>query len=115
MVGINPQHITPMLIDLGSQASVRSFVAALNAVCLPRVEEPQRSPEGFEISVATSPVGHFLLMADAAFELSGQHWSRGNRQQAGRAAFAKPLSTKAINLARSAELWTLSEKMVGLA
>lgn len=54
-------------------------------------------------------------MADAAFELSGQHWSRGNRQQAGRAAFAQLLSTKAINLARSAELWTLSEKMVGLA
>ena len=73
-VGINPQHITPMLIDLGSQASVRSFVAAFNAngmpldalVCnaavyLPRVKEARRSPEGFEISIATNHFGHFLL------------------------------------------------------
>ncbi len=73
-LGIEPQHITPMLIDLGSQASVRNFVATFNAsglpldalVCnaavyLPRVKEPQRSPEGFEISVATNHFGHFLL------------------------------------------------------
>ena len=85
------------------------------AVCPPCVKEPLRSPEGFEIILATSHFGHFLLMADAAFGLSGQHWSRGNRQQAGRAAFAQLLSTKVINLARSAELWPLSEKMVGLA
>jgi protochlorophyllide reductase len=272
-LGIAPQHVTPTLIDLGSQASVRNFVAAFAAigmpldalVCnaavyLPRVKEPQRSPEGFEISVATNHFGHFLLsrlllpvlqqstrpaprlialgtvtansaefggkvpipapadlgdlqglkagfkapvamidgkpfkpgkaykdsklcnmmmsrefhsryhadtgvvfntlypgcvadtalfrdtpqafrtifpwfqknitkgyvtqtlagervaqvVADAGFELSGQHWSWGNRQQEGRAAFAQPLSTKATNLARSAELWTLTEKMVGL-
>lgn len=273
-LGIAPQHITPLLIDLGSQTSVRSFVAAFKAsglpldalVCnaavyLPRVTEPQRSPEGFEISVATNHFGHFLLsrlllpelqklarpaprlvtlgtvtansaefggkvpipapadlgdlqglkagfkapiamidaqpfkpgkaykdsklcnmmmsrefhsryhadtgvvfntlypgcvadtalfrdtpqmfrtifpwfqknitkgyvtqtlagervaqvVADAGFELSGQHWSWGNRQKPGVAAFAQPLSTKATNLALSAELWTLSEKMVGLA
>jgi protochlorophyllide reductase len=54
------------------------------------------------------------VVADAGFELSGQHWSWGNRQQAGRAAFAQPLSTQATNLARSAELWTLTEQMVGL-
>ena len=73
-LGIAPQNITPMLIDLGSQASVRNFVAAFAAsglpldalvrdaaVYLPRIKEPQRSPEGFEISVATNHFGHFLL------------------------------------------------------
>jgi len=55
------------------------------------------------------------VVADAGFELSGQHWSWGNRQRVGAAAFAQPLSTKATNLARSAELWTLTEKMVGVA
>ena len=61
-------------IDLGSQASVHSFVAAFRAtgrsldalVCnaavyLPRATEPVRSPEGYEISVATNHFGHFLL------------------------------------------------------
>jgi protochlorophyllide reductase len=73
-VGLKPGQFTPMLIDLGSQASVRNFVAAFRAsgktldslVCnaavyLPRVKEPQRSPEGYEISVATNHFGHFLL------------------------------------------------------
>jgi protochlorophyllide reductase len=54
-VGLKPGQFTPMRIDLGSQASVRSFVAAFRAsgktldslVCnaavyLPRVKEPQR-------------------------------------------------------------------------
>jgi protochlorophyllide reductase len=65
---------TLMEIDLGSLASVRQFVAqfrrsgrALNAlVCnaavyLPRLRAPMRSPEGYEISVATNYFGHFLL------------------------------------------------------
>jgi protochlorophyllide reductase len=55
-------------------ASVRGFVAAFRAtglpldalllnaaVYLPRLTEPMRSPEGFEISVATNYFGHFLL------------------------------------------------------
>jgi protochlorophyllide reductase len=61
-------------IDLGSLQSVRRFVAefrrsgrelnalVLNAaVYLPRLKEPARSPEGYEISVATNYFGHFLL------------------------------------------------------
>ena len=61
-------------IDLGSQASVRSFVGRFlsgglplhalvcnAAVYLPLLKEPQRSPEGYEISVATNHFGHFLL------------------------------------------------------
>lgn len=65
---------TLLEIDLGSLASVRQFVAefrrrgrTLNAlVCnaavyLPRLQAPMRSPEGYEISVATNYFGHFLL------------------------------------------------------
>jgi protochlorophyllide reductase len=61
-------------IDLGSLQSVHRFVTefrrsgrelnalVLNAaVYLPRLREPARSPEGYEISVATNYFGHFLL------------------------------------------------------
>ena len=65
-------------IDLGSQASVRQFVSEFQrtsretgrtlealvcnaAVYMPRLETPARSPEGFEISVATNHFGHYLL------------------------------------------------------
>jgi protochlorophyllide reductase len=61
-------------IDLGSQASVRDFVARFRAgglplnalVCnaavyLPLLKEPAHSPEGYEISVATNHFGHYLL------------------------------------------------------
>jgi protochlorophyllide reductase len=63
-----------MHLDLGSLESVRSFHAAFRArdrpldalICnaatyLPQLKEPARSPEGFEISVATNYLGHFLL------------------------------------------------------
>lgn len=65
---------TIMPIDLGSLASVRAFVDAFRAsgrpldalVCnaatyMPRLVEPLRSPEGYELSVATNYFGHFLL------------------------------------------------------
>jgi len=71
---INPEQISLQQIDLGSQQSVRDFVKAfaarqqpLNAlVCnaavyLPLLKQPMRSPEGYEISVATNHLGHFLL------------------------------------------------------
>jgi protochlorophyllide reductase len=61
-------------IDLGAQASVRDFAARFTAgglplqalVCnaavyLPLLKQPARSPEGYEISVATNHFGHFLL------------------------------------------------------
>ncbi len=73
-VGVNATQVTRRELDLGSLASVRSFVEAFRAtgrkldalVCnaavyLPRLKEPRRSPEGFEISVATNHLGHFLL------------------------------------------------------
>jgi protochlorophyllide reductase len=73
-LGIAPGSFTAMPIDLGNQASVRAFVDAFlatgrsldalvcnAAVYLPRLEQPMRSPEGYEISVATNHFGHFLL------------------------------------------------------
>ncbi len=73
-LGIDAGAISLLTIDLGSLHSVRAFVDAFRAtgrtldalVCnaavyLPRLEAPQRSPEGFEISVATNHFGHFLL------------------------------------------------------
>ncbi len=54
------------------------------------------------------------VVLDPEFAQSGVHWSWGNRQQPGRAAFAQPLSAKATDHARAARLWTLSEQFVGL-
>jgi len=276
-IGIAAEQRAILALDLGSQASVRAFVARFHAlgrplqvllnnaaVYLPRLKAPQRSPEGYEISVATNHFGHFLLsrlllddlkraaaatgskarlitlgtvtanseefggkvpipapanlgelqgleagfqaplamidgrpfkpgkaykdsklcnmvisrelhrrfhadtgivfstlypgcvadtalfrdtpkafqaifpwfqknitkgyvtqalagervaqvVADEAFARSGVHWSWGNRQQEGRQAFAQPLSAKASDAARASRLWSLSEKLVGLA
>ena len=54
------------------------------------------------------------VIADPGFTRSGVHWSWGNRQKPGAEAFAQPLSAKAENQARSARLWELSAKLVGL-
>ena len=55
------------------------------------------------------------FVTDPAFAQSGVHWSWGNRQREGRAAFAQALSAKANDEARASRLWTLSERLVGLA
>ena len=73
-VGMSADSYSIMHIDLGSLESVRKFVADFRAggksldalVCnaavyLPLLKEPARSPEGYEISVATNHFGHFLL------------------------------------------------------
>ncbi|WP_353217991.1 protochlorophyllide reductase [Sandarakinorhabdus sp.] len=73
-VGIPAGSRRIMHIDLGSQASVRGFADEFHglglpldalllnaAVYLPRATQPLRSPEGYEISVATNYFGHFLL------------------------------------------------------
>ncbi len=69
-----PERTTLLAIDLSAQASVRQFAAAFRdtglpldalvcnaAVYLPLLKQPGRSPEGYEISVATNHLGHFLL------------------------------------------------------
>jgi protochlorophyllide reductase len=67
-------HFSILKLDLGSLQSVRDFVSAylakdwplhalLNnaASYQPGLKNPARSPEGFELSVATNHLGHFLL------------------------------------------------------
>jgi len=88
-LGIDRDQVTPLHIDLGSLSSVRSFVDAFRAtgrtldalVCnaavyLPRLTAPQRSPEGFEISVATNHFGHFLLSTSLLPDLQQAHAPR---------------------------------------
>jgi protochlorophyllide reductase len=73
-LGISRADVSVLHLDLGSLTSVRTFVTEFRAlgktldalvnnaaVYLPRLTEPRRSPEGFEISVATNHFGHFLL------------------------------------------------------
>lgn len=73
-VSVPPNCYTVMPLDLASLKSVRSFVDAFRAtgktlnalVCnaavyLPLEKEPLYSTDGYEISVATNHLGHFLL------------------------------------------------------
>ncbi len=73
-LALSPASYSIMHIDLASMASVRKFVADFRetgksldalvcnaAVYQPLLKEPMRSPEGYELSVATNHLGHFLL------------------------------------------------------
>ncbi len=71
-----PRQLQHIEIDLGDLESVRkgvkSLLASLDepldalvcnaAVYLPRLKKPLRSPQGYEISMATNHFGHFLLI-----------------------------------------------------
>jgi protochlorophyllide reductase len=73
-VGIPKDSYKILHIDLGSLDSVRQFINDFRAtgrslealVCnaaiyMPLIKEPLRSPEGYELSMATNHLGHFLL------------------------------------------------------
>jgi protochlorophyllide reductase len=73
-LGISPDKYTIMHLDLASLTSVRKFVEEFRAtgrslealvvnaaVYLPLLKEPQYSADGYEVSVATNHLGHFLL------------------------------------------------------
>lgn len=73
-LGMSPDNYTIMRLDLASLANVRQFVQNFRAsgksldalVCnaavyLPLAKEPLRSADGYELSVATNHLGHFLL------------------------------------------------------
>ena len=83
---IPEERFAVMALDLGDQSSVRAFVHAFQAsgrtldalvnnaaVYLPRLTAPRRSPEGYEISVATNHFGHFLLSLLLLPELQKAH------------------------------------------
>lgn len=73
-VGIAKENYSVMHLDLASLDSVRQFVDSLRglarpidvlvcnaAVYQPTAKEPSFSAEGFELSVGTNHLGHFLL------------------------------------------------------
>ena len=73
-VGMPSDSYTILYLDLASLASVRQFVNAFRAtgrsldalVCnaaiyMPLLKEPLRTPEGYELTVTTNHLGHFLL------------------------------------------------------
>lgn len=73
-VGLQPEQYTVIHLDLASLDSVHKFVKSFResgktlsalvcnaAVYLPLLKEPERSADGYELSVATNHLGHFLL------------------------------------------------------
>ena len=66
------ERLKHVLMDLGDLDSVRRAVDALPervdavvcnaAVYKPKLKQPERSPQGYEISMATNHFGHFLLV-----------------------------------------------------
>ncbi len=73
-LGMAAGSYTILPIDLGSLDSVRQFVTLFRntgktldalvcnaAIYMPLLKEPLRSPEGYELNVATNHFGHFLL------------------------------------------------------
>ena len=71
-LGIPKERLQHVLMDLGDLDSVRRAVDELPecldavvcnaAVYKPKLKQPERSPQGYEISMATNHFGHFLLV-----------------------------------------------------
>ena len=74
MVGISPENYTIIPVDLASLGSVRYFVQQFRAtgrsldallcnaaIYMPLLKAPLKSPEGYELTMATNHLGHFLL------------------------------------------------------
>jgi protochlorophyllide reductase len=55
------------------------------------------------------------VVADPEFKQSGAYWSWGNRQKAGRKAFAQRVSPQARDNELAARMWDLCSQLVGLA
>lgn len=73
-VGMPPGSFNIMHLDLGSLESVRRFAREFQAsgrplhallcnaaIYMPLIKEPLRSPEGYELTMTTNHLGHFLL------------------------------------------------------
>lgn len=71
-LGLPSERLRHVLMDLGDLDSVRQAVDGLPdrldalvcnaAVYKPKLKNPERSPQGYEISMATNHFGHFLLV-----------------------------------------------------
>ncbi|MEB3254811.1 MAG: protochlorophyllide reductase [Synechococcaceae cyanobacterium] len=74
-LAIPDASVTHLQVDLGDLESVRQMAESFRtigrtldalvinaAVYLPRLKHPERSPQGYEISMATNHLGHFLLI-----------------------------------------------------
>ena len=71
-LGILKERLQHVLMDLGDLESVRRAVQSLPvsldavvcnaAVYKPKLKQPERSPQGYELSMATNHLGHFLLI-----------------------------------------------------
>ncbi len=86
-LGIPRERLHHLRIDLGDLDSVRTGVETLvasvgqgldallvnAAVYKPRLKQPERSPQGYEISMATNHLGHFLLIQMLLPELEKSH------------------------------------------
>ena len=90
-LGIPSERLHHLRIDLGDLESVRvgveTLVSSLGfgfdalvinaAVYKPRLKQPERSPQGYELSMATNHLGHFLLIQLLLSELQkSEHPSR---------------------------------------
>jgi protochlorophyllide reductase len=89
-LAIPDASVTHLAVDLGDLESVRNLVESYRAtgrpldalvinaaVYLPRLKQPERSPQGYEISMATNHLGHFLLIQLLLSELErSSHPSR---------------------------------------
>ena len=74
-LAIPDASVTHRQVDLGDLDSVRRLAAEVNAdgrpldalivnaaMYKPRLKQPERSPQGYELSMATNHLGHFLLI-----------------------------------------------------
>ena len=74
-LAIPDSSVIHLQVDLGDLQSVRQLADSIHssglpldalvinaAVYLPRLKEPMRSPQGYELSMATNHLGHFLLI-----------------------------------------------------
>lgn len=71
-LGIPKEQLKHVLMDLGDLDSVRQAADALPghldalvcnaAIYRPKLKQPERSPQGYELSMATNHFGHFLLI-----------------------------------------------------
>lgn len=71
---IPEENYTILHVDLGSLQSVRKFISDFRttgrpldgvvcnaAIYMPLIKEPLRSPEGYELTMTTNHLGHFLM------------------------------------------------------